>query len=860
MITVREGIAGRFVGARVRRLEDRRLLTGTGHYIDDVVVPGMAHAAFLRSPHAHALITGVDATAARALPGVIAVFTGPDMAEITNPMMGMLVLDGLHDPTYGCVATDRVRMVGDPVALVVAESRRVAEDACERIDVAYEPLPPIGTIAQALDPTRPPIWPKAKGNVVYRGSRTYGDVDAAFATADRVITRRFSQHRLSNQPMETRGAVAEVDPVTGAVTFHAANQSAHMLRWSLGAFVGKATIGQSIKALATTKRDRVRRFARGAKAYLAANPDLMKASRPMTGPMLKSMIRDPGRSLSMTAAMLGLLAKDPTEIPRVVTGDIGGAFGSKTLTAREDVAVCAAAVHLGRSIKWIEDRNENLMVGGHAREEQVEISAAVRNDGTINGLRVRLELDAGAYPGMPYGAALFAQIVRVMMPGPYRIDAIQFDTVVAATNKGTYVAYRGPWAVETWVRERMLDVVARELGLTPAEIRRRNLLQLDELPRPMATGPVVDVRMSAYRTFEEAARVADVGTWPQVQEEARAENRIIGLGMATFMEAAPGPPGYFDHAIPGFAAMVSAEPARAVLEADGTISVVTPQIPHGQGHETTLAQVAADQLGVPVEAVRVRYGDTAQTPFGLMGTGGSRSATMAGGAVQRSSRELRRRIDAIAADLLEAAPEDLVIEDGSVHVIGTPAVRVTLQEVATEARSRGNGSGDMVTIDGAFDGGVGGWSQATHVCWVEIDLETGVVSIPRYLVVEDCGELINPAIVEGQVRGGVAQGIGAVLYEKAAYDDEAQFQTGTYMDYLLPTAMEIPPIEIVHLETPADVEANYRGVGEGGMIAAPAAVTNAIEDALAHLGVEITEQHLPPFRILELAGVIPTPA
>jgi carbon-monoxide dehydrogenase large subunit len=295
---------------------------------------------------------------------------------------------------------------------------------------------------------------------------------------------------------------------------------------------------------------------------------------------------------------------------------------------------------------------------------------------------------------------------------------------------------------------------------------------------------------------------------------------------------------------------MAGEPARAVLEADGPVSVYTQQMPHGQGHETTLAQVAADQLGVPIDQVQVRFGDTSITPFGLAGTGGSRSAPMAGGAVTYAARALREQVLDVAADLLEAPRDDLVADEGRLHVAGVPSIAVSYADVAAACPAA------QLAGDSSYDGGEGGWAQATHVCWVEVDLETGRVHIDRYVAVEDCGELINPNVVDGQVSGGVAQGIGAVLYEKSFYDDQANFQAGTFMDYLLPTAAEVPEIEIHHVETPTDLEINYRGVGEGGMIVAPAALTNAIEDALAHLGVRITEQHLPPTRILELAGVI----
>jgi carbon-monoxide dehydrogenase large subunit len=474
-----------------------------------------------------------------------------------------------------------------------------------------------------------------------------------------------------------------------------------------------------------------------------------------------------------------------------------------------------------------------------------------------------MTMDAGAYPALPYGAILFARIVRTLFPGPYRIAALEFHTRVLASNKATYVAYRGPWAVETFVRERLLDTIARELGLGRDEIRLRNMIDPAELPKRMITGPTLDERVTARRTLEKALDVAGFERWEEVKAEARAEGRRLGLGFATYIEPAPGPADYLGCVAPGLAPVMNREPVHAVLENDGTVTIHTQQVPHGQGLETTLAQVAADELGIPLEQVRVRYGDTRAAPFGVLGTAGSRSSKFAGGATTLASQGLRAKIVDLAGELLEAAPDDIVIDAGRIHVMGTPAISVTLADIADAARRRrgevrGTAKPDeAIRVTETFDGGPGGWSQATHACVVEVDLDTGLVTIPRYIVVEDCGEIINPAVVDGQIRGGVAQGIGAVLYEKSTYDDRGQFQAGTFMDYLIPTAVEIPDIEIHHLATPSDVFANYRGVGEGGMIGAPAALTNAIEDALADLGVRITEQHLPPARILELAGIIP---
>ena len=736
--------------------------------------------------------------------------------------------------------------------------------------VEYEELEPIATIDHALDPRRPPIWPGARGNVMFEATDEYGDLDHAFATADRVITERFVQHRHANQPMETRGCVAEINRASNSLTYHAGTQSPHVLKWSLGLLTERQSTWRSIADL-VRQRARLQRLAKSAIAYgreakaqaalkpAPAPPPLMKPKATSRTAMLEPFVREPSRLAHMTRSFVGLLAKDPTTLPRVTAQDIGGAFGAKTLVSPEDVAVVAAAITMGRSIKWIEDRNEHLVVGAQARDERMDVDAAFAGDGTLLGLRARLTMDQGAYAGFPIGAAMFTRIIKTMMPGPYRFPAFRFDATVIASNKATYVAYRGPWAVETWVRERLFDVAARELGIGRDEIRFRNMVTPEELPTKMITGPTLDVRMSARATLEQALAHADFGDWPQRQAAAREEGKILGLGFSTFIEAAPGPPDFGAYVMGGAGAVLNAEPARLVLEDDGTVSVLTQQMPHGQSHETTLAQVAADEIGVPIEQVRVRYGDTAITPFGMAGTGGSRSAAMAGGAVTFGSRALRERILDVAADLLEAAREDLDITEGAVHVVGVPSVSVSLAEVAAKIprTARARFPGEALRVVAEWDGGEGGWAQATHVCWVEVDLHTGRVQIPRYLVVEDCGELINPQVVDGQIAGGVVQGIGAVLYEKTVYDDNAQIQTGTFMDYLIPTAMEVPDIEIHHIQTPTSIEANYRGVGEGGMVAAPAAITNAIEDALAHLGVTITEQHLPPTRILELAGVIP---
>jgi carbon-monoxide dehydrogenase large subunit len=427
------------------------------------------------------------------------------------------------------------------------------------------------------------------------------------------------------------------------------------------------------------------------------------------------------------------------------------------------------------------------------------------------------------------------------------------------SNKATYVAYRGPWATADFVRERLLDIVARELGLDPLDVRRRNYVHRGEAPLTMLDGrPYAGV--TTQESIEQAARIVDWDGFKDVQRAAREEGRYLGLGVASYIEAAPGPknPATGQSA----AGMLGNETSLVSVDPDGTIVIVTQQHPHGQSHQTTLAQIASDELGVPFDRITVRYGDTDITPFALVATGGSRAATMASGSVLHASRTLRGKILSLAAEVLEAAPSDLEIRDGVVSVVGTPTATLSLAELArvvAEEPDRLPGDVDRdLTASHSYDGGEGGWSGGTHCCFVEVDVDTGFVDIQRYVVVEDCGLPVNPAIVEGQVRGGVAQAIGAVLLERSAYGEDGQFLASTFMDYLLPTTTDVPNLEIHHLDAVLlDPDVNFRGVGEGGMIVAPAAIVSAIEDALAPFGVQVREQHLPPARILELIGTVP---
>jgi aerobic carbon-monoxide dehydrogenase large subunit len=764
--------AQRYVGASVLRSEDPRILTGHGHYIDDVQLPGMLHAAFARSTMAHANVKSVKVDEARKHPGVVAVYTGADIQALLSPTAPPLsMFPGMPAPSFTVLATTKVRLVGDLIALVVAESRYVAEDAVELIEVDYEELTPIASAADALDPSKPVIFESEQSNILPGGrDATHGDVAGAFSSAAgeaRVVLR---SHRHQNVPMECRGLVADFDKGSGMLTIHSANQGVGM-----------------------------------AKMMLA-----------------------------------GQLGQDADKL-RILCGDIGGSFGLKLGAAREDISVAAASRALGRPVKWIEDRNEHLMASGHAREESMEAALAYSAEGDLLAIDVDMTVDTGAYPGM---GGMIVGLIEQMLPGPYKIGAVGFRSKSAVTNKATYVAYRGPWAAEVFTRERMIDIAAKQLGMEPLDIRLRNVVTRDQEPTRMATGRSL-AGVTTRESLEKMAELVDLPAFRARQAEARAAGRYLGIGFASYIEAAPGPNEG------GGGGIMGNENMRMRLEPDGMVSVFTSQMPHGQSHETTFAQIAADEIGVPFEQVRVVVGDSDQAPFGF-GTGGSRAATMAGGATLHTARSLKEKILSISAELLEAAPGDIEITEGKVGVRGVPVSAITLADVAAGAKDEGD-----LEVTGQFDGGKGGWSGGTHCAMVEVDVDTGHVDVDRWLVVEDCGKLINPAIVEGQVRGGVAQGIGAVLLERSAYDDQAQFLAGTFMDYLLPTATEIPRIEIEHLETvPLDPDVNFRGVGEGGMIVSPPTLVNAIEDALSPFGVTITEQHLPPLRILELLGKV----
>jgi len=777
-------VMGGIVGARIKRREDVRILTGTGRYIDDAGDRTTLTVHFVRSTVPHGRITNLAVDAARELEGVVAVITGEDMAAFTNPINLGAPIPGLNSATYPALAVDTVRYVGEPLALVVAVDRYVAEDAAGLIEVDYDLLTPVVSTADSLAPDAPQLFPDVPGNVVYSGGFEHGDVAAAFAEADHVLTDRIDQHRWGCAPMEGRGGVATYDRSTGQLTYEASTQTSHLLRLLVSGFINQ-----------------------------------------------------------------------PIHLMRVITSDIGGSFGLKFSIYREDVALCAAAKHLGASLKWVEDRNENLTAAGAAREESVTIEAAVRADGTLLGFKADLLMNSGAYPIMP-PAPVVANIAGYMLPGPYRLPAYAFNAKVMATNKASYISLRGPWAVETLIRERMMDLIAAEVGISPVEVRQRNLVPVSEQPVVSGGGFTMD-GVTAAETFEKLVSMIDFDAFRAEQKAALAQGRLLGLGIGTFYEPAPGTPEFWSRI--GFP--FGAEPVRLRIEPDGHVTAFTTQIPHGQGHETTLAQVVAEEMGVAFDDVRIVFGDTDATVFTMIGTGGSKAGMMATGGAMVAAREVRARVLQIAAAMLEADPDDLQIEDSVISVKGAPGSKVPLAELAMGCymapAMMPPGLDLNLEATVVYDGENGGWGQGSHACWIEIDQETGKITIPRYLVVEDCGKIINPSVVDGQVIGGVAMGLGGMLLEHSAYGEDGQYLAGTFMDYLMPSAPEVPDIEIVHMEFETPTMVGSRGVGEGGTVLAPAALLNAVDDAFAQVGGKrITATPLTPTTVLEALGVL----
>ena len=763
-------IAARYAGTRVARVEDARLLTGHGTFVDDVRRPGMLHACFVRSPFAHARITGIDISAALSLDGVHAVFIAADLNPRVHEQWYTSMGKAIPDTPRPPLADEIARFVGDPVALVLAANRYIAEDAVDLVVVDYEPLPTLADyrVAQGAEERVHDAYP---GNVAGQMRGGKPDVlDGICASAAHVVTSTVHQQGYAAVPMETRGIVVEREPGSGDFTIWAATQAPHEVRMFCARLLGIA-------------EHRV----------------------------------------------------------RVMMRDTGGGFGQKVVPQREDMCVMLAAQLVAAPIKWIEDRRENLMSAGMARHEHGEMRFAFDDAGTILCAYIDHVQDVGAYPTpWPVGTAA---ATGMLFPGPYRISKAGYRSTCVFSNTAGRNAYRGPWQFESVAREVTLDIAARQMGIDPIDLRRRNILSNADMPYTNANYMPYD-HMSPSATFELALTTIDYETFRREQVAARAQGRYLGIGVGTYVEpTTTGMPYY------------ATEGATIRIEPSGAVNVYLSGGSAGNSLETTAVQLTADALGVDIADVATIQGDTAVTPFGA-GTGGSRSGSMIAGAIATTAGTLRDRIIAIAAHRLEAAEEDIEVSGGRATVRGTPTIGITIAEIANlayfEPAALPPGVPPGLEASGRYQTpSPMAWVNATHVCTCEVDVVTGLVKLLRYVVAEDCGPMINPNVVEGQIAGGTVQGIGGALFEHLAYDADGNPVATTFLDYLIPTITDVPVIEYAHVETPGPGVGGYKGVGEGGAIGAPPAVINAVADALAPFGVSLTELPLSPAAIVK---------
>jgi carbon-monoxide dehydrogenase large subunit len=761
---------GAALGAAVRRLEDPRLLTGRGRYLDDVVLPGLLHAAFVRSPHAHARLGRVDTAAARALPGVATVLTGADLAGRVAPLAPELRAPGFHGTAWPALPTERVRFAGEAVAVVAAADPYVAADAAERVEVEWAPLPALAGIEAAAAPGAPVLHGTAPGNLLFERYDAQGDAEAAFARAAHVVRETFTHGRASAAPLEPRGLLAEW--AGDRLTVWCGSQVPFLLR----------------RALA--------------------------------------------RALSLSEGQV-----------RVIVTDTGGGFGQKMHVLPEDLVVAALARALGRPVKWVETRRENLVAASQAREARVAVEAAADAEGRVLALRARVDADAGAYHVHPVTAALEPLGTAGILPGPYRVPAYAWQARAWATTKPPVGAYRGVgMTLGVLAMERTLDLLAARLGLDPAEVRRRNLIPREAYPFTSAAGFTYDSG-DLPGVLSAALELAGYGDWRAGQAEARRQGRLVGIGLACFTESTGIGAATFRRR--GMAEVPGPESASVRVESDGSVTCLVSFPSQGQGHATTVAQVVAAELGVPVERIRVLQPDTGSATPGS-GTFASRGAVVQGGAVRGAAAEVRGKLLTLAAGLLEASPADLELADGRVGVLGAPGRSLPVAELARLAHhppAGGLPGGLAPGLDAtrAFDPPGPAFSSAVHLARVEVDRGTGRVRVLDYVVVEDCGPLINPLVVEGQIHGAVAQGLGEALRERLVYDEAGQPLSATFMEYAIPTAADLPAFVVAHRSTPSPLTpGGYKGMGEGGTVGAPACIASAVADAVRPLGVGVT--------------------
>ncbi len=772
------------IGASVRRKEDFRFLQGRGMYTDDINRPGQTHAFILRSPHAHATINGIDTAAAKALPGVLAVFTSADMTAIGGIPCGWQIhnKDGtpMAEPKHPVLAEGKVRHVGDPVAVVVAETRAQARDAAEAIVVDYAPLPAVSATEAAIAPGAPAVHDGVAGNLCYDWH--IGDkaaTDAAFAKAAKVVKFSTTNNRLVPNAMEPRSAIGEYDAMSGDYTLYTTSQNPHVIRLLMGAFV-----------------------------------------------------------LAIPESKL-----------RVVAPDVGGGFGSKIYHYAEEAIVTWASAKVKRPIKWTADRTESFMSDAHGRDHVSTAELALDGEGKILGLKVHTLANMGAYLST-FAPCVPTYLYATLLSGVYATPVIYAEVKAVFTHTVPVDAYRGAGRPEaTYLLERLMDVAAKEIGMDRVEFRKKNFIPTASFPYQTPVALQYDSG-DYFSTLAGALETAGWATFEERRAEAKARGKLRGIGISTYVEACGIAP----------SAVVGSLGARAGLYEVGTIrvhptgsvTVLTGTHSHGQGHETTLAQLVADKLGVPMANIDIVHGDTAKVPFG-MGTYGSRSLAVGGSAMDKAMDKIIAKGKRIAAHLMEASVEDVEFERGTFRVAGTDKTK-SLTDISLAAYVPHNYPIDEIEpgLDETafYDPKNFTYPGGCHICEVEIDPDTGKVSVMGFTAVDDVGRVINPMIVEGQVQGGVAQGIGQALLEAAVYDAEGQLISGSMMDYTMPRADDLAPVSVAtHTTLCTHNPLGVKGCGEVGAIGSPPAVMNAVVDALRDFGVNHVEMPATPAKI-----------